>query len=137
MAADKAGFDPLFDPRFDPAFQPGFREAETGAVPRPEPRGGSRNDEATAIPSREFPDPAPLAGNPWVRVLWIVAIVFSLGGIAAMAWSETAQLERESAAAALILPVVVAGVAPWFVLTGLAAGVGVAILAAVRWRPGR
>jgi uncharacterized membrane protein YpjA len=68
-------------------------------------------------------------------MLWVVAVVFTLGGIAGLTWAEAAQLDRTSATVALVVPAVVAALAPWFVLSGLAAAVGVALLAAVRWRP--
>jgi hypothetical protein len=93
-----------FDPRFDPAFQPGY---EPPAAVEPN-----------------------LRRNPWVWALWIVGVIFTLGGVAAqLPWEPAGSPEG-----AYVIPALFAALGPWFLGAGLAAIVGVMILHAVRWR---
>ncbi|MEP6479480.1 MAG: hypothetical protein ABJB03_08820 [Rhodoglobus sp.] len=113
---------PDFDPRFDPAFQRGFDAPS---------------------PSQEEPlpvdDPASLRSNPWVWALWIVAVVFTVGAIAAETYVTGGSLVPVSSVgtptSVYVMPLVLVSLAPWFLGAGLAAFIGVLLLSAVRWRP--
>ena len=143
-----------FDPRFDPAFQRGYVDDGSGA---PQPYRGIEALELGAEPVGPAPleplesrdaavaqaHPEPLAvslqGNPWIRVLWVIAPVFVLGGVIGQAWSQTLLFSGSYASgpsgfASYVAPSVMQSVGPWMVLTGLAALVGVVFLHAVRWR---
>ena len=80
-----------------------------------------------------------LAGNPWVTVLWVIAAVFVVAGVAGQTFAQTSVRGSVSLAGAdvfmtYVVPSVLQSICPWLVLTGLAALVGVVFLHAVRWR---
>ena len=144
-----------FDPRFDPAFQRGYVDDGSGA---PQPYRGiealgleaepeplepleSRDAAVAQAPAQAHPEllAISLQGNPWIRVLWVIAPVFVLGGVIGQAWSQTLLFSGSYASgpsgfASYVAPSVMQSVGPWMVLTGLAALVGVVFLHAVRWR---
>ena len=145
-----------FDPRFDPAFQRGY-EGGGGGAPRqqPAPTRVEAPQESVNPPQamdvRARPDaPAPvvvahpepaetLAGNPWIAVLWVIAGVFVLGGLAGQIYAQTIFGGGMSTGAGdvfrtYVIPGIIQSVCPWMILTGLAALVGVVFLHAVRWR---
>ncbi|MGV8970718.1 MAG: hypothetical protein ACOH10_00225 [Rhodoglobus sp.] len=142
-----------FDPRFDPAFQRGYVEG-TSAAPKqvkrpaaiglpPEPLAAQAPDTRAAAVAEPLAHPEPavvsLAGNPWIRVLWIIAPVFIIGGLAGQAWAQSRMFGNFNANGpdvftTYIVPAVAQSICPWMVLTGLAALVGVVFLHAVRWR---
>lgn len=149
-----------FDPRFDPAFQRGFEARRSMASPvaerfsqeevqRPSVAPPARLvqptlDRAEAEIEAQSADalsvgPAPFEtrGNPWLRALWIVAGVFVAGGVAVQfAAQATLQGASRSAIEFYVVPTVAAELSPWFLLTGLLAGVVALLLNAIRWRPG-
>ncbi|MBG6054870.1 hypothetical protein IWX81_001281 [Salinibacterium sp. CAN_S4] len=144
-----------FDPRFDPAFQRGFVDDDSRA---PQRHGGiealglggepiglppqpveSREAAVAEVPAHPEPVAVSLEGNPWVKVLWVIAPVFILGGLIGQAWAQSLLFNGSftsgpSAFESYVVPSVVQAVGPWMVLTGLAALVGVVFLHAVRWR---
>lgn len=149
-----------FDPRFDPAFQRGY-DGGGASAPRTVPgqaRGQAQGQAPIGLPPESanparpvapdaagadlpaHPEPAvSLAGNPWVRVLWVIAPVFVVGGLAGQAWAQSQLMGSYSTTspdvfAAYIVPAVAQAICPWMVLTGLAALIGVVFLNAVRWR---
>jgi hypothetical protein len=80
-----------------------------------------------------------LDGNPWVRVLWIIAPVFIIGGVVGQTWSQSRFMGGVTSSASdvltsYVIPTVAQSICPWMILTGLAALVGVVFLHAVRWR---
>lgn len=147
-----------FDPRFDPAFQRGFEARRSMASPvaerfsqeevqRPSVAPPARlvqptldrydvearGDEALSVGAAPF----ETRGNPWLRALWIVAGVFVAGGIATQFVAQaTLQGASRSAIEFYVVPTVAAELSPWFLLTGLLAGVVALLLNAIRWRPG-
>ena len=144
-----------FDPRFDPAFQRGYRDdgsrasqqyrgieaLESGAEPVVLPPQPLEPRDAAVVEALAHPEPVAVSlhGNPWVRVLWVIAPVFILGGVIGQAWSQSLLFNGSSASdpsafVSYVVPSVVQSVGPWMVLTGLAALVGVVFLHAVRWR---
>ncbi|WP_309616525.1 hypothetical protein [Salinibacterium sp.] len=154
-----------FDPRFDPAFQRGY-VAGNGTAPTQNPAGqGSEptpqwTNPPQALDARARPDapamdapaspaapaahPTPepavtLDGNPWVRVLWVIAPVFIIGGVVGQTWSQSRFMGGVTSSASDVLtsyvtPTIAQSICPWMILTGLAALVGVVFLHAVRWR---
>lgn len=106
---------PGVDPRFDPAFQRGFAQAAPGPAPAP-----------------------TLRGNPWVVVLWALAVLLTGGGLWAFWQSQTSRDSQgvDSVPSDYVLPVLLEGVAPWLLLVGLATLVATVFLYAVRWRKG-
>ena len=152
-----------FDPRFDPAFQRGYVDDGSGAPQPyrgiealglealgleagpvgPAPLEPLESRDAAVAQAQAHPEPltVSLQGNPWIRVLWVIAPVFVLGGVIGQAWSQTLLFSGSYASgpsgfASYVAPSVMQSVGPWMVLTGLAALVGVVFLHAVRWRAG-
>ncbi|MFM9877914.1 MAG: hypothetical protein ACKVOG_08730 [Rhodoglobus sp.] len=147
-----------FDPRFDPAFQRGFEargslaapvaprfpaEETQRSVPQPRlvqptlDRADAEVEAQSADALSVGPAPFETRGNPWLRALWIVAAVFVAGGVAVQfAAQATLQGASRSAIEFYVVPTVAAELSPWFLLTGLLAGVVALLLNAIRWRPG-
>ena len=162
MASDKE-FDPRFDPAFQRGFESVGLGGSSGPanVPPHDPAPssfalGNLEPGADGDPSRlgdplnaaagveattpAFDEPArasapSLVGNPWVRALWILSTTFLLTGLLSEVWIALLSTSNTNAFEALVLPALLQGLAPWLMLTGLAAGVGVVFLHAVRWRP--
>lgn len=147
-----------FDPRFDAAFQRGYVEGEASA-PRqvsrpasvglpPEPRPVVQeplSPEAVArdsagVAPQAHPEPVSLDGNPWVRVLWIIAAVFVVVGIFGQAWAQTlssGSSKSSDAFLSFVIPSIAYSLCPAMIQMGFAALVGVVLLHAVRWRESR
>ncbi|MDJ0333924.1 hypothetical protein QMG83_01670 [Salinibacterium sp. G-O1] len=145
-----------FDPRFDPAFQRGYVEGASTAPNRvqrppavglpPEPLAAAAppapDARSAAVGELQAHPESPavsLVGNPWIRVLWIIAPVFIIGGLAGQAWAQSRMFGGFSSngpdvVTSYIVPAVAQSICPWMVLIGLAALVGVVFLHAVRWR---
>lgn len=146
-----------FDPRFDAAFQRGYVEGGPRAPRQEQSRPAiiEPPSQWASVPqvmdARDRPDapahaiaapPQPavsLAGNPWVRALWVIAPVFIVVGVVGQGWAQSKLMGSFSstspdAFSAYIIPSVAQSLCPWMVLTGLAALVGVVLLNAVRWR---
>ena len=136
-----------YDPRFHPAFQRGYPDGggtePPARVPAPPP---ARVPEVTPPPVGRHAEPreaddrvdaaAPsLAGNPWVRVLWVAAPVLTVGGIAAQVYAQQLFSQSTGVIFDYVLPSLLQSVSPWVVAAGLASGVGVTLLHAIRWRP--
>lgn len=148
------------DDRYDPAFQRGF-DGQTDAAtrdPRPATRlgaaaGAIASDRVAEVPPVTRPPrrdeplppvdddaaadswPPPLTGNPWVRVLWVIAVVFTVGGIAAQVWAQEMYGRNVSVAMdAIIIPNLLQALGSPMVMIGLATGAGTALLHATRWR---
>lgn len=135
-----------FDPRFDPSFQRGFAgrpaqpverlvEIPDAAAPvaqRPE----RLVPEAPELPLEEDDEGISLSGNPWVRALWVIAGVFTIGGLVAQ-WQAQQLFSSQNGSNAIdyyVLPSILSTMSPWFTFAGLIAGVAVVTLHAVRWR---
>lgn len=100
------------DPRYDPAFQRGYDQ------PGPESAGPS------------VVAPVDTRRNPWLAVLWGLAVLLIAGGVVLL----TVVPSAETATGVYVLPVVLPAVAPWVVGAGLAALVAAVTLHAVRWQ---
>ena len=80
-----------FDPRFDPAFQRGYvpptqPPAQTRARTQDEPIGeppvpGTDSEPSETITAAQSPR-LPQRVNPYVVVLWVIGVVFAVGGAA-------------------------------------------------------
>ncbi len=146
------------DPRFDPAFQRGYvetgerapaqgqgqppRPATIGLPPEPLPPqvGDPREAVAVGVPAHPEPAAVSLEGNPWVKVLWIVASTFTILGLLVQGWSQSmnsGSFSNSDAFRSFVLPTLAYSLAPAMVQVGLAALVGVVFLHAVRWRADR
>lgn len=154
-----------FDPRFDPAFQRGYvagngtaptqNPAGQGSEPTPQwtnppqaldararPDAPAMDAPASPAASAAHPGPEPtvtLDGNPWVKVLWIIAGVFVIGGLLGQSWAQSqfgngVTTNGPNAFTSYVIPSLVQSICPWMILTGLVALVGVVFLHAVRWR---
>ena len=101
------------DPRYDPAFQRGYVE--------PEPLDA----------------PAVARGrNPWLVVLWALAIALISAGVWGTWQAELtlASPNLENSVSYYVLPSVLQAICPWLVGAGLGALVGAVTIHAVRWR---
>lgn len=119
-----------FDERFDPVFQRGHEDDAIAFAPHP-----PREAAAIAVPSATEPPPS-LRGNPWVVVLWAIAVLFSAGGLW-MAWYSQvlfASPNVENVVTYYVLPAVLDALAPWLLGVGIATLAGVVFLHATRWR---
>jgi hypothetical protein len=115
-----ASDDDRFDPRFDPAFQRGY-----------EGPGSERAHEAVVDEAA-----TGLGGNPWIVVLWVLAVVFTATGVWAL-WQSEVQLNSpnlDNVVTFYVFPNIMRALAPWLVGAGLACLVLVVFLHAVRWR---
>jgi len=108
-----------FDPRFDPAFQRGF----DGPV-----------EHVEASPATQLPT---LRGNPFIPALWITAAVFTIAGVAGqyLATFLDSSPTASSATQEYVLPSVLIALSPWLFAAGLALGVAMLVIHALRWRP--
>ena len=88
----------------------------------------SSSAESAAAPHRQ-------GRNPWIVVLWVLAIVLLAFGLASEWISNSLLLASNfnSVQEFYIIPKTLEAVAPWFVAVGLASVVGVVFLHAVRW----
>ena len=120
-----------FDPRFDPAFQPGYDPKTAVPVSR------AQETRAEDTPAETPIDPNPVDPNPFERILWGVAAVLLVGGIAITIWSNsvsyytveaewTWQQVLQQSSWALSTPMIT---------VGLATGVGLLFRRAAQWKP--
>jgi hypothetical protein len=100
----------MADPRYDPAFQRGYE-------PVPEALEGTRR-------------------NPWLIVLWILAVVLTATGATALYYSEQAlnAPNPENSVAFSVSAGLLQSVGPWLFGVGLATLSGVVFVHAVQWR---
>lgn len=132
-----------FDPRFDPSFQRGFAGRPAQPVERvvetPDaaaPVIQRRDPVIPELPLEESDEGISLSGNPWVRALWVIAGVFTIGGLVAQ-WQAQQLFSSQNGSNAIdyyVLPSILSTMSPWFTFAGLIAGVAVVTLHAVRWR---
>ena len=106
----------MTDPRYDPAFQRGYHDPEPAPAP---------------IESQD----ATHHRNPWLALLWVLAALLTLGGVAALLVVGAVELAPPSDPFTFyVLTALLAGVAPWLVCSGLAAVVGAVFIHALEWR---
>ncbi|MGX5682207.1 hypothetical protein [Schumannella luteola] len=122
-----SGFDGRLDERFDPVFQRGHEDDAIAFAPHPSPAREAEVPIAAA---------AGLRGNPWVVVLWSVAVLFSAGGLGMTWYSQQLAVAPDvgTPVSYYVLPAVLGAVAPIVLGVGLATLAGVLFLHAVRWR---
>ncbi len=124
MASD----DIDYDPRFDPVFQRGHEDdLPRRVVPAP---------VAEPVPVSVVGNPASLRGNPWVVVLWVLALGLSAAGLWATWYAQDlyASPTIGNVESYYVMPAVLSAIAPWLLGVGLLALVAVVFLHAVRWR---
>ncbi len=158
---------PRFDPRYDPIFQRGYSPGASGSgrptlVPtslatsappsapdldRLFPDDGSERPAADAAPRDETaapaPDPQPpratvtLAGNPFLRGLWIAAIALVACGVLACIASESVYTSASgfSGPHVLVLTRLLGDVGPALIVGGILAGLALVVVHAVAWHP--
>jgi hypothetical protein len=106
----------MSDPRYDPAFQRGYRE------PEPTPTAPESQD-------------ATRSRNPWLTLLWVLAVVLMLGGIAALLTVGALELAPPSDPFTFyVLTDLLAGVGPGLVGAGVGGFVGAVFIHALDWR---
>ena len=94
----------MSDPRYDPAYQRGYVEPEAAA-------STPRSMDATR------------SRNPWLALLWVLAALLTLGGVAALLVVGAVELAPPSDPFTFyVLTALLAGVAPWLVCSGLVGG---------------
>lgn len=115
------------DDRFDPLFQRGHEEDSVAFAPRV---------VAGPLPEPVTESAPSLRGNPWVVVLWVLALLFSAGGLWMQWYSQMlyATPDFDSATTYYVIPAVLQALSPWLLGVGLATLAGVVFLHAVRWR---
>jgi hypothetical protein len=93
-----------FDPRFDPAFQRGYKPpakpqtvpsipvdsiGEPPVAPDPEMSEGAATEDG--VPEDAATEATAIVGrrgvNPYVVILWLIGVVFAVGGTALLFWS--------------------------------------------------
>jgi len=106
----------MTDPRFDPAFQRGYVE--------PEPEASTSRPVDVAAPR-----------NPWLALLWVLAALLTLGGVAALLVVGAVELAPPSDPFTFyVLTALLAGLAPWLVAAGVFGMVGAVFIHALEWR---
>lgn len=106
----------MSDPRYDPAYQRGYVEPEPAA-------STPRSMDATR------------SRNPWLALLWVLAALLTLGGVAALLVVGAVELAPPSDPFTYyVLTALLAGVAPWLVCSGLVAVVGAVFIHALGWQ---
>lgn len=141
------------DPRYPQAFQRGGETApivdESVALRVPAPRiappPAARVEPATAT---VFDEPADerhfeliVAGNPWLRSLWIVGAIATLIGFALTVYAEFAFSVPPASGiydpSVYVVPRIAEAVAQPLVIAGVIALVSATALRIVAWRPSR
>ena len=106
----------MSNPRFDPAYQRGYVEPEPAA-------STPRIMDATTH------------RNPWLALLWALAALLTVGGIAARLVVGAVELAPPSDPFTFyVLTELLDGVFPWLVAAGLLALVGAVFVHALEWR---
>jgi hypothetical protein len=111
----------MSDPRYDPRFQ----------------RGGDQDGsvEPEAVASIVRPVDATRSRNPWLALLWVLAVALPLGGMAALLVVGAVELAPPSDPFTYYaLTALLEGVAPWLVAAGLFALAGAGFIHALEWR---
>ncbi len=111
----------MSDPRYDPRFQ----------------RGGDQDGgfEPELAASTVRPVDATRHRNPWLALLWVLAVALTLGGVAALLIVGAVELAPPSDPFTFyVLTALLEGVAPWLVAAGLFAIVGAGFIHALEWR---
>ena len=81
---------------------------------------------------------APRQRNPWLTLLWVLAVALTLGGAAALLTVGAVELAPPSDPFTFyVLTALLAGVGPWLVGSGLLAMVGAVFIHALEWRERR
>lgn len=127
-----------YDHRFNPAYQRGHEDDYVTAPQQQAAEPAARRlEEPTVLLSETAArEQSSLRGNPWVAVLWVLAIALIAAGVAAQ-WFAQAMLTNArtvSAQTLYVVPAVLAELSPWLVAVGLVSLVAVVMLHAVRWR---
>jgi hypothetical protein len=146
------------DPRFDPAFQRGFEGAVTTTRRRPTigtppvlPAQATAARPVISAPSA--PEPAapqqesvleeteveadePIRGvNPFVIVLWVVAVLLVIAGAYLTMWARTTFLtDSLSTNIDYVTIQIITYGSPLLVVLGLATGIGLMFLHAIAWK---
>jgi hypothetical protein len=131
--------DARFDPRFDPAFQPGYDGPIAEALPA-KARPAATVPEALPVvqsPRQAEPevedDPAPRRANPFLIAIGVAAIVFIGGGLYLVSRLRDLFSDTQSTSAIDYTTLqVLMYAAPLVLVLGLATGVGLLFLLAVR-----
>ena len=135
--------DARFDPRFDPAFQPGYTGPLAESLPaRARPTAAAPE----ALPAAQVPvareqeplseledDPAPRRTNPYVIAIGVAALVLVGGGLYLVSRLRDLFSDTQSTSAIDYTTLqVLMYAAPLVLVLGLATGVGLLFLLAVR-----
>ncbi|MEP6479965.1 MAG: hypothetical protein ABJB03_11270 [Rhodoglobus sp.] len=141
-----------FDPRFDPAFQRGFDGPVTAAPPVASPARVSAPPPArvSAPPTAErperpvvpvveraevFEEPPARTTNPFLITLGVLAVVLIALGLYLFQSTRTAFLESQSSSSGdYITMQTVIFAAPLCIALGVATGIGVLFIYAIRFR---
>lgn len=137
-----------FDPRFDPAFQRGY-EGSTAAPTRPAPSptvpviGGPPPARAEPIPRvtvastepEEVVDAAPRRPNPFLLAIAAVSILLIGAGLYGVFRIRDLLADTSSGSGLDYVSIqVLISVAPLVLVLGVATGIGLLFVLAVRWR---
>lgn len=81
-------------------------------------------------------EPNTVRGNPWLRTLWLIAVVFTIGGLAAQ-WQAQLMFASSNPSNVVeyyVIPSILGTMSPWFTFAGLFAGIGAVFISAAKWR---
>lgn len=129
-----------FDPRFDPAFQPGYDGPIAEAQPAKARPAAVVPEALPVVQAPAAPEPdaaddlAPRRTNPFVIALAVAALLFLGGGLYLVSRLRDLFADTQSTSAFdyTTLQVLLYG-APLVLVLGLATGVGLLFLLAIRW----
>ena len=140
--------DARFDPRFDPAFQPGYEgpiaavtpaarqrppAAAPVALPQVAPVSAPAAAQTPAVPAVEE-DTAPRGVNPFLIALGVVAVVLVGGGLYLISRMKDLFADTQSSSTFDYVTLqVMLYAAPLLLVLGLATGVGLLFVFALRW----
>ena len=131
--------DARFDPRFDPAFQPGYDGPIAESLParaRPVAAAPEALPVVQTLVAREpepEDDPSPQRANPFLIAIGVAAIVFVGGGLYLVSRLRDLFADTQSTSAIDYTTLqVLMYAAPLVLVLGLATGVGLLFLLAVR-----
>ena len=118
-------------------------------VAEPPPGQTNREPQPTTHESQPEPDPPRNRRNPWLVLLWVLAVILTCAGFWAQLYGieltrgkhlgyvigtgEGTTFSAPSVIDFYVLPVVLASFAPWLVAMGLAAAVGATLVHALAW----
>jgi hypothetical protein len=146
MSDDRSGFDPRFDPAFQrgydgPTMVPPTVEARTPAPARGivEPEREQHREPEPAIPAAAPIEDEALEEeqgrrlNPFLVALGVVSIVLIIGGIYLISRVDALFTEVSSDVSYATIQALVNG-PPIAIALGIATGIGVLFIYAVRWK---